>query len=88
MLQAGCELVWMRIQGSRCRHIAVLSFAAAISSANTSWKAHKNTIMQSEVGGSEFAFRQAPSNREIVSCRTCVRAKAAKGLSCGNALEI
>ena len=28
----------------------------------------------SEVGGSEFAFRQAPPNREIVSCRTCVRA--------------
>ena len=28
----------------------------------------------SEVGGSEFAFRQAPPDREIVSCRACVRA--------------
>ena len=31
-------------------------------------------IYVSEVGGSEFAFRQAPRNREIVSCRACVRA--------------
>ena len=29
----------------------------------------------SEVGGSEFAFRQAPPDREIVSCRACVRAR-------------
>ena len=28
----------------------------------------------SEVGGSEFAFRQAAPDREIVSCRVCVRA--------------
>ena len=27
----------------------------------------------SEVGGSESAFRQAPRNREIVSCRASVR---------------
>ena len=31
-------------------------------------------IYISEVGGSEFAFRQAPPDREIVSCRACVRA--------------
>ena len=31
-------------------------------------------ICISEVGGSEFAFRQAPPDREIVSCRACVRA--------------
>ena len=33
----------------------------------------------SEVGGSEFAFRQAPRNREIVSCRACMRAKGLRG---------
>ena len=32
-----------------------------------------------------FAFRQAPSNREIVSCRACVCAKALPG---GDALKI
>jgi hypothetical protein len=39
---------------------------------------------QSEVGGSEFAFRQAPRNREIVSCRACVRAEPMLG---GNASQ-
>ena len=40
----------------------------------------------SEVGGSEFAFRQAPPrNREIVSCRACVRAEPMLG---GNASQI
>ena len=29
----------------------------------------------SEVGGSEFTFRRARCNREIVSFRSCVRAR-------------
>ena len=43
-----------------------------------------STANISEVGGSEFAFRQAPRNREIVSCRACVRAEPMLG---GNASQ-
>ena len=39
----------------------------------------------SEIGGSEFDFRQAPCNQEIVLCHVCVRAL---WLSCGNAAEM
>jgi hypothetical protein len=38
----------------------------------------------SEVGGSEFAFRRAPRNREIVLCHACVRAEPMLG---GNASQ-
>ena len=41
----------------------------------------------SEVGGSEFAFRQAPPNREIVSCRACVRACARSGCLVGSLVK-
>jgi len=39
----------------------------------------------SEVVGSDFAFRQAPRNREIVSCRASMRALC---LSAGNAARM
>ena len=42
--------------------------------ANDVRKQLRTPLAESEVGGSEFAFRQAPPNREIVSCRACVRA--------------